>query len=146
MGVPDVLAARARTDLEGIEHHRAICRAHITSALADILVPFTVGSVTVSRLSEQQMSGGAWCLRVDGSGGGISWPVFIESPALMVDDPAGEWVDWNIDRGNGQIDREMLQFPTRKVNAPEWVTGWHRYRYDPAEALRILLVRLSGQG
>lgn len=143
MGVADVLAVRARTDLEGIVLHRAVCRAHIAEALATIAVPFTVGSVTVTAVSEERQPGGMWCLRVDGDGGNISWPVLIERPAILVADPAGQWMQRTIRRADGTQLTELVELPAEAPGPNDRVVDFQRYRFDPAGALHGMLTRLQ---
>lgn len=143
MGVADVLAVRARTDLEGVAHRRAYCRAHIAEALGTIAVPFTVGTVTVTAISEEQQPGGMWCLRVDGTGGGISWPVLIERPAILVADPDGQWMQRTVVRPDGTQLTELVELPVQAPGPNDRVTAFQRYRYDPAGALRSLLADLE---
>lgn len=138
MGVEDVVAATTRAYPSPEATIKGIQDAHVDAALAAVTVPFAVrDGVTVTAVSKVLDKRGYPLLRIDGEGGGISWPVFTNKPPVLVDDPNGNWVQRKVSR-QGKVDVDLVP-ANERVTLPDVVVSERRLRDDPAEGIRLMV-------
>lgn len=148
MGAADVTAAStltairaARTSGLSAATIRATVRgAHIDAVIEAVTLPITVSDVTITSATKIFTVDGQPWLELGGTGGGISWPIRVNCPAILVDDPAGPWTIWAV-RIDGVVARDVVATGTALPVGGELVFS-RTFRFAPLAATRDLVGRL----